>query len=56
MATVQVRMDQSVKVRFDEFVSKLNKFRAKKKQSKLTSAQVLEMALDSLIEKVDLLK
>ena len=56
MATVQVRMDQAVKVKFDEFVAKLNKHRAKKKQSKLTSAQVLEMALESLIEKGDLLK
>lgn len=56
MATVQVRMDESVKIRFDEFVEKLNEFRAKKKQSRLTSAQVLEMALDSLIEKGELLK
>lgn len=56
MATVQVRMDERVKVRFDEFVEKINAFRAKKKQSKLTSAQVLEMAVDALSEKKELLK
>lgn len=56
MATVQVRMDVTVKVKFDEFINKLNKFRVKNKQSKLTSAQVLEIALENLIKNGDLLK
>lgn len=56
MATVQVRMDETVKQKFDEFVIKLNAFRLKKKQSQLTNAQILELVLENTISKGDLLK
>lgn len=55
MATTLVRMDENVKVRFDDFVEKLNDFRESQNQSRLTNAQVLEMALESLIKKGNLL-
>lgn len=58
MATVLVRMDETVKIRFDSFVTALNDERIENRQSKLTNAQVLEMALDALEAKRigDLLK
>lgn len=56
MATVQVRMDENVKKRFDELVNNINKARKKNKKSELTNAQVLELAIDNLSKNGDLLK
>jgi len=48
MATVQVRMDEQVKVRFEKLADKINAKRKKLNQSKLNSAQILEMAVSAL--------
>ena len=48
MATVQVRMDERVKVRFEKLSKKINDKREKLNQSKLNSAQVLELAINAL--------
>lgn len=48
MATVQVRMDEQVKVRFEKLADKINAKRKKLNQSKLNSAQILELAVNAL--------
>lgn len=50
MATVQVRMDERVKVKFDKLAEKINSQRAKLNMSKLNTAQMIELAVIALDE------
>ena len=50
MATVQVRMDENVKVKFDKLAEKINSQRNKLNMSKLNTAQMIELAVIALDE------